>query len=49
MQICANGMIRYHTRILYDTDSFIEHDDLDEATRVKVTVFLVIATDFTLG
>lgn len=47
--MCEWYMIRYHTRILYDTDSFIEHDDLDERTRIKVTTLLVIATDFTLG
>lgn len=36
--------------ILYGVwDYFIEHDDLDETTRVKVTTLLVIATDFTLG
>lgn len=41
--------IRYQAFILYGANSSIEHDDLDETTRVKVTTLLVIATDFTLG
>jgi len=47
----ANTRERYDplSSVYLGADNFIERDNLDETTRVKVTMLLIIATDFTLG